>query len=96
LSYGRKRITRKASGRNKTEAKDKLRELLREREEGATASATNYTVADAVREWLDFGLAGRSADTIANYRNIAEGHIIKPLGAKRLKGTRTAPVRRRR
>jgi integrase len=86
LSYGRKRITRKASGRNKTEAKDKLRELLREREEGATASATNYTVADAVREWLDFGLAGRSADTIANYRNIAEGHIIKPLGAKRLKG----------
>jgi integrase len=81
-----KRITRKASGRNKTEAKDKLRELLREREEGVTTAATNYTVAEAVQEWLDFGLAGRSADTIANYRTIAEGHIIKPLGAKRLKG----------
>jgi integrase len=81
-----KRITRKASGRTKTEAKDKLREILRDREEGVTTTATNYTVADAVREWLEYGLAGRSEETIKNYRIIAESHIIKPLGAKRLKG----------
>jgi hypothetical protein len=37
-----KRITRKASGRTKTEAKDKLRQILREREAGVTTTATNY------------------------------------------------------
>ncbi|MHA6626245.1 hypothetical protein ACU61A_12490 [Pseudonocardia sichuanensis] len=80
-----KRITRKASGRTKTEAKNKLREILRDHEDGVTVKATSYTVADAVRDWLAFGLAGRSSGTVANYRTIADTRIIAPLGARRLR-----------
>ena len=80
-----KRITRKASGRTKTEARNKLREMLRDHEDGLTVKATNDTVADAVRDWLAFGLARRSVTTIANYRTIAETRIIAPLGARRLR-----------
>ena len=80
-----KRITRKASGRTKTEARNKLREMLRDHEDGLTVKATNDTVADAVRDWLAFGLACRSVTTIANYRTIAETRIIAPLGARRLR-----------
>jgi integrase len=83
-----KRITRKASGRTKTEAKNKLREILRDHEDGHSVKAVNYTVADAVREWLDYGLAGCAPSTIANYRTIAETHIIEPIGARRLQGQR--------
>ena len=83
---GGKRITRKASGRTKTDAKNKLRSLLREHEDGLTVTAAqNYTVADAVRDWLTFGLSGRSASTTANYQTIADTHIIAPLGARRLR-----------
>ena len=82
--YG-KRITRKASGQTKTEAKNKLRAMLRDHEDGLTVKTNTYTVADAVRDWLAFGLAGRSPNTIANYRTIAESQIIPPLGARRLR-----------
>lgn len=78
-----KRITRKASGR--TKAKNKLRDMLREHEDGLAVSSTNYTVADAMRDWLAFGLAARAASTIANYRTIAETHIVAALGARRLR-----------
>jgi integrase len=81
-----KRITRKASGRTKTEAKNKLRDILRDYHDGLTATAANnYTVGDAVRDWLAYGLAGRAATTAANYRTVAEHHIIGPLGVRRLR-----------
>lgn len=80
-----KRITRKASGRTKTEAKTKLRTMLREHEEGLAVPSTAYTVGDAVRDWLDFGLAARAATTVSNYRTIATSHIVGPLGARRLR-----------
>lgn len=80
-----KRITRKASDRTKTEAKNKLRDMLRDHDDGTTAVAGHYTVGDAVREWLAFGLASRSPSTVANYRTVAECHIIAPLGARKLR-----------
>ncbi len=52
-----KRITRKASGTTKTAAKQKLKEILRDHEDGLTIAENNYRVTDAVRDWLDFGLA---------------------------------------
>jgi hypothetical protein len=42
-------------------------------------------VEDAVRDWLAYGLAGRSAATVANYTTIAEARIIAPLGRRRLR-----------
>ena len=80
-----KRITRKASGKTKTEAKNKLRAIIREHDEGMTVAVTSYTVADAVREWLAFGLSGRAGSTVTNYRFVAESHIIAALGARRLR-----------
>ena len=61
------------------QAKTRLRTILRDHEDGLTAKATNDTVADAVRDWLAFGLARRSVSTITNYRTIAETRIIAPL-----------------
>ena len=43
-----KRIVRRASGRTKTEAKDKLKELLRDHDDGLTVKADGYNVAQAV------------------------------------------------
>jgi integrase len=80
-----KRITRKASGITKTDAKDKLKNLLRDREDGVAAAPTGYTVTDAVRDWLAYGLADRSAGTVANYTTIAETRIVVPLGRRKLR-----------
>ncbi len=80
-----KRITRKASGTTKTAAKAKLREILRDHAEGLTVTSSADTVEDAVRDWLAYGLAGRSAATVANYTTIAEARIIAPLGRRRLR-----------
>jgi hypothetical protein len=79
-----KRITCKASGLTKTAAKAKLREMLRDQADGLTITG-NETVEGAVRDWLAYGLVGRSTDTTANYANIAENRIIAPFGRRRLR-----------
>ena len=80
-----KRITRKASGRTKTEAKSKLRDIIREQGEGVTHATQRYSVEDAVRNWLAFGLAGVGESTVRNYRNIADRQVVPFLGARQLK-----------
>ncbi|MGA4996388.1 Arm DNA-binding domain-containing protein [Nonomuraea bangladeshensis] len=55
-----KRIVKKASGKTKTEAKAKLKEIIRAYEDGLAIAPTNYTVTDAVRYWLEHGLGARS------------------------------------
>lgn len=80
-----KRITRKASGATKTAAKNKLKEMLRDHEDGLAREENNYRVADAVRDWLAYGLAGRSAATVDNYTTIANGRIVAQIGARRLR-----------
>ena len=80
-----KRITRKASGKTKTEAKDKLKEMVRDLDDGLPIAASGYTLADAVRAWLAYGLRGRDEDTIANYTCLAGSHIIETIGARSLR-----------
>ncbi|WP_067825900.1 site-specific integrase [Actinomadura kijaniata] len=79
-----KRITRKASDRTKTGAQKKLREKLRDLEDGLPSEDTRYTVAQAVRDWLKHGLPGRDEDTVIKCRGLAENHIIPFLGARKL------------
>ena len=79
-----KRITRKASGLTKTAAKAKLREILRDHADGLTVTGAE-TVEGAVRDWLTYGLVGCSADTVANYTNLAQNRIVAPLGRRRLR-----------
>lgn len=80
-----KRITRKRSGKTKTEAKNKLKDLLGEYEEDGTVAANGYSVEEAVRDWLRFGLNSRSAKTREKLTNIAEQHVIPSLGGRKLK-----------
>jgi integrase len=78
-----KRIVKTATGRTKTEAKARLSELLREREQGINESA-RATVAMALQDWLEFGLSGRDQNTVTTCRILAERHIIPELGPRRL------------
>jgi integrase len=80
-----KRITRKGSGKTKTEARAKLKESLRDHDDGVTVTANNYTVADAVENWLTYGLVAQSAGTRTNYRILAGTHIVPDLGARKLR-----------
>jgi hypothetical protein len=58
-------------GRTKAQVKDKLREVVEDLAAGVTA-AEDYTVADAIGDFLDQGVKGKSAETISNYRSLAE------------------------
>ena len=71
-----KRIVKKASGKTKTAAQRKLKEIIRDYEDGLAIAPHNYTVADAVREWLQYGLSGRSPKTIEKCTILANTHII--------------------
>ncbi|MFI6516964.1 tyrosine-type recombinase/integrase [Spirillospora sp. NPDC050679] len=80
-----KRIVRRRSGRTKTKARDRLRELVRDLEDGVTPSAPNYTVTAAVQDWLKYGLAGRAPSTREKLGQLAGKHVIPELGARKLR-----------
>ena len=61
-----KRRKVKVSARTKTEAKAKLQQLLRDRDEGHVIGGQTYTVRDAVESWLAHGLTGRQESTVVN------------------------------
>ncbi|MEO3756328.1 site-specific integrase [Streptomyces sp. B6B3] len=79
-----KRIKKRASGRTKTEANAKHKKLLREHEEGNSAPAPDYTVEEAVLNWLAHGLAGKAASTVEDYEILCRTHVIPALGKRAL------------
>jgi len=81
----RKRIFKRARGRTKSEAQRKLKQLLREHEDGLVIGGYGYTVADAVNDWLAFGLSGRHSNTVTKCTILANTHIIPALGARKLR-----------
>lgn len=80
-----KRIVKKGSGRTKTEAKRKLREVLRDHEDGVALGDDTYTVKQAVEDWLAFGLNSRDEETRAANESLSRNHVIPHLGARRLR-----------
>lgn len=80
-----KRIVRRASDKSKTKALAKLKEKVRDYEDGLAIAPTGYTVADAVRYWLENGLKGRAQKTVKMYTWYAETHVIPALGARKLR-----------
>ncbi|WP_173864803.1 site-specific integrase [Streptomyces roseifaciens] len=80
-----KRIVKRASGKTKTAAKDKLKEVLRDYEDGLAIAPTGYTVKDAVTDWLAYGLAGRDPQTIKTNTILCNTHVIPALGARKLR-----------
>ena len=79
-----KRRKIKVSARTKTEAKAKLQQLLRDRDDGHVLGAQTYTVRDAVESWLAHGLTGRQESTVVNRTILARRHVIPALGARKL------------
>jgi len=81
-----KRIVRRASGRTKTEAKEKLKDLVNDRDEGTSvASPPGFTVEQAVRDWLQYGLSGKAPATLSKNTILAQTHVIASLGSRRLR-----------
>lgn len=82
---GGKRIVRRGSGRTKTEAKRKLREVLRDHEDGIIVEDVGYTVGQAVEDWLAHGLANRDEETRKANKSLCNNHVIPLLGARKLR-----------
>jgi hypothetical protein len=80
-----KRIVKRGRGRTKTKAQRKLREIIRDYEDGQIITSNGYTVARAVRDWLQFGLVGRDEDTLAKCTILANTHVIPALAARKLR-----------
>ncbi|MBP0460825.1 site-specific integrase [Streptomyces montanisoli] len=80
-----KRLVKRGSGRTKTEAKAKLKEVLRDHEDGLAIASSGYTVAHAVNDWLTYGLAGLDAGTVSKYTTLCGKHVIPALGARKLR-----------
>lgn len=78
-----KRIYRRGSGKTKTEAK--LKEVMRDHGDGLAIAPYGYTVAEAVNDWLAYGLTGRSTNTGRQVPHLCGGHVIPDLGARKLR-----------
>ncbi|MBM0256490.1 tyrosine recombinase XerC [Micromonospora sp. 4G55] len=89
-----KRIVRKGSGKTKTEARTKLREKIRDYEDGLAIAEHHYTVTDAITDWLTYGLNGRSDRTKSKYEILCRTHITPALGARKLRELRAQDVDR--
>ena len=87
-----KRIVKTGSGRTKTEAKRKLREQLRDHEDGLALGRDNYTVRQAVEDWLTYGLGRQGSATVKKYRIFCGKHLIPLLGARKLRDLTTREV----
>lgn len=80
-----KRIIKRGSGKTKTAAKVKLAEVLRDHDDGLAIAPTGYTVANAVTDWLSYGLSGRDKGTVSTCTILSNTHIIPSLGARKLR-----------
>jgi integrase len=80
-----KRIVRRARGRTKTEAQRKLKDLIRDLDDGLVSGPNNYTVAEAVDDWLNLGLGHRDPSTRTKCQSLAANHIVPDLGARKLR-----------
>lgn len=89
-----KRIVRRARGRTKSEAQRKLKALIRDYDDGLSTGPADYTVAQAVNDWLTYGLAGREARTVDLYAQQCRSHVLPELGARKLRDLTAADVDR--
>ncbi|MEU4225986.1 tyrosine-type recombinase/integrase [Nonomuraea sp. NPDC026600] len=80
-----KRIVKKGTGKTKTEAKEKLKEIIRNYQDGLAIAPTNYTVAAAVTYWLESGIPRLDSSTAKMYQTYATKHVIPCLGARKLR-----------
>jgi len=86
-----KRTRRKVTGRTKAEVRDKLKVLHAELDRGLRTSAV-YTVRQAVDDWLQGGLPGRSERTHSVYREALQP-LMGQIGSRPLQELTAGDVR---
>ena len=86
-----KRVRKVVSGKTKQEVKDKLK-ALHEALSRPVRSSRDYTLGLAVEDWLREGMTGRSAQTVAKYRNVLKP-VLREIGNKVLADLTAADVR---
>ncbi len=79
-------------GAPKTEARARLRNMIRDAEDGFTPVTADTTVRQAVEDWLDFGLGRQGPATVEKYRLLAGKHILPALGSRKLRSLTTREV----
>jgi hypothetical protein len=98
-AMGKRRVVT-VSGRTKTEAKAKLREVMRDHHDGFPTERRHRTVAEAVEDWLAHGMGLQEPSTVVNRAILARTHLVPLLGRRRLveltvhtstRGSRTGP-----
>jgi hypothetical protein len=82
-AMGKRRVVT-ASGRTKTEAKAKLREVMRDHQDGFPTERRHRTVAEAVEDWLAHGMGLQEPSTVVNRAILARTHLVPMLGRRRL------------
>ena len=82
-AMGKRRVVT-ASGRTKTEAKAKLREVMRDHQDGFPTERRHRTVAEAVENWLEHGMGLQEPSTVVNRAILARTHLVPVLGRRRL------------
>ncbi|TYB50489.1 site-specific integrase [Nonomuraea sp. PA05] len=80
-----KRIVKRGSGKTKTEAKNKLKEVLRDYEDGLTIAKGDATVEQAVNDWLTYELSRRDKATFEAGQILCRIHVIPALGKRKLR-----------
>ncbi|MBB2934143.1 hypothetical protein FHX82_001163 [Amycolatopsis bartoniae] len=80
-----KRKVKTATAGTKTWAEEKLKELIRDLDDGVPIADHAYTVGQAVEDWMTYGLSGRDEDTIKTYRYQVDRHINPHIGARKLR-----------
>src|SRR5690242_4688148 len=70
-----KRIVRRGSGRTEAQARAKLKEVIRDHDDGVAIVPHNLTVAQVVTDWLAYGLNGRAAKTVEKCEYLCRYHV---------------------
>jgi hypothetical protein len=83
LSPAGARIRKKVSGKTGVEVRDKLRELHKE-EDAGLRPWRQYTVGNALDDWLAHGVDGLSERTVTLYRGTIVKALNEQLGSVRL------------
>ena len=66
--------------------------MLRDLEDGLVVANDGYTVAQAVEDWLTYGLSNRDPATQEVNRHLCEKHVIPLLGARKLRDLKATEV----
>jgi hypothetical protein len=80
-----KRIVRRGSGKTEAQARAKLKEVIRDYDDGLAIAPHNLTVAQVVTDWLSYGLNGRSPATVDKWTCLCKTHVIPALGKRKIR-----------